>query len=370
MAKSLLLADDSITIQKVVQITFASEDFQITSVDNGDAALDKIKAAKPHIVLADVVMPGKNGYDLCQTIKADAGLKGVPVILLAGTFEPFDPERAKAVGADDYIVKPFETQALIDKVKRLVGMEAGAANTAMPTPKPQQTGGFAPPTNPLFGAKAQAPATMTPMTTPPPQQPAQPQQPAKPASPFSGAGPLPAFGQQQKPPAQTPPVPAKDPFGMGPMFGGNQPAAKPVQPATPPPPAQPAQPAGQKWDMNSFDEIPTDTGGMPDIDMVEVEPVEQKQPVAAKPIAPPQPMQPMQPMPPAQSMAQGVAPKVAAAVSGAVTNAVSGSLEAQLKGPLSDAVREVIEKIVWEVVPDLAETIIREELERLLREKA
>ncbi|MCC6807428.1 MAG: response regulator [Deltaproteobacteria bacterium] len=364
MPKSLLLADDSITIQKVVQITFASEDFQITSCDNGDAALDKIRAVKPHIVLADVVMPGKNGYDLCQTIKGDAGLKGTPVILLAGTFEPFDPERAKAVGADDYIVKPFETQALIDKVKRLVGMEAGAANT-LPAgpPKQAQTGGFAPPANPLFGAKPAAPA-ITPMAAPlpPPQQQPPPAKPA--ASPFSGAGPLPAFGQGAKPPAPAqPPVPAKDPFGMGPMFGGNKPQT-PVQPAAQAAATPPAAPAGapqKQWDMNSFDEIPAahPDGGMPDIDMVEVEPVETKPatPPPAKPMSPPP-----QTMPSMAPVAQAMAPKVAAAV--------TGSLEAQLKGPLTDAVREIVEKIVWEVVPDLAETIIREELERILREKA
>ncbi len=363
MPKSLLLADDSITIQKVVQITFASEDFQITSVDNGDAALEKIKLQRPHIVLADVVMPGKNGYDLCQLIKNDASLKGVPVILLAGTFEPFDPERAKAVGADDYIVKPFETQALIDKVKRLVGVEAGAANTVpvAAAAKPVAST-FAPPANPLFGKPAGTAANMTPMAaplpTPQPVQPVAQAKPAAPTSPFSGAGPLPAFGQQ-KPPAPTNPVPAKDPFGMGPMFGGQKPAA----PATPVAPvATPAQPtaaqpavAGQpqkQWDMNSFDEIPA-TQDMPDIDMVDVEPAE------VKPAAPAGK--------PASPAAQAIVPKVAAAVAPVVAASMS---EAQLKGPITDAMREIIEKIVWEVVPDLAETIIREELERILREKA
>ena len=90
MPKNLLLADDSITIQKVVGITFQNEDYKVTSVDNGEDAINKARELRPDIILADVVMPRKNGYEVCETVKADAALRGIPVLLLAGTFEAFD----------------------------------------------------------------------------------------------------------------------------------------------------------------------------------------------------------------------------------------------------------------------------------------
>jgi CheY-like chemotaxis protein len=93
MPKTLLLADDSVTIQKVVGIVFATEDYRITAVDNGEDALRKAREMRPDIVLADAVMPRMNGYELCQAIKADPQLADVPVLLLAGTFEPFDEAR-------------------------------------------------------------------------------------------------------------------------------------------------------------------------------------------------------------------------------------------------------------------------------------
>jgi len=134
MSKRLLLADDSITIQKVIGITFANEDFQLDIVDNGDAALQRVQAERPDMVLADVYMPGKNGYELCQAIKQDPQLQGIPVLLLTGTFEPFDEDKARQAGADDWISKPFESQALIDKVDELLATAASAPAPAAAAP--------------------------------------------------------------------------------------------------------------------------------------------------------------------------------------------------------------------------------------------
>ena len=133
MPKKLLLADDSITIQKVVGITFAQEDFDITYVDNGVDAIHKAQELKPDIVLADIVMPQKTGYDVCEAIKQDPSLKHIPVLLLAGTFETFDVNRGKLVGANDYIIKPFESQALIDKVNSLMSGEAAVEGSPSST---------------------------------------------------------------------------------------------------------------------------------------------------------------------------------------------------------------------------------------------
>ena len=131
MSKKLLLADDSITIQKVIGITFAHEDYQLSVVDNGDAALQKARETHPDLILADVLMPGMNGYDLCAAVKQDPLLKAVPVLLLAGTFEPFDEAKAKEVAADSWIAKPFSSQALIDQVQTLL-QQAGQQQEEAP----------------------------------------------------------------------------------------------------------------------------------------------------------------------------------------------------------------------------------------------
>jgi CheY-like chemotaxis protein len=135
MSKTLLLADDSVTIQKVVGISFANEDVKIVTVDNGDDAVVRAREIKPDIVLADVVMPGKSGYDVCAALKGDPDLRAIPVLLLTGTFETFDEERATRAGADGHITKPFEAQALVELVNaRLAG--AAAARTKKPAAPP------------------------------------------------------------------------------------------------------------------------------------------------------------------------------------------------------------------------------------------
>jgi CheY-like chemotaxis protein len=96
MPKTLLLADDSVTMQKVVGITFANEDVRLVTVDNGDDALERAREVKPSVVLADVGMPGLNGYELCAAIKSEPELKHIRVILLTGTFDTYDETCATA----------------------------------------------------------------------------------------------------------------------------------------------------------------------------------------------------------------------------------------------------------------------------------
>jgi DNA-binding response OmpR family regulator len=122
MSNKLLLADDSITIQKVVGIIFANEDYELTVVDNGNAALEKAREILPDIILVDALMPGKTGYEVCAEVRRTEALKTTPLLLMTGAFEPFDEEKAKQCGADDYISKPFESQQLIDRVKKLIDM--------------------------------------------------------------------------------------------------------------------------------------------------------------------------------------------------------------------------------------------------------
>ncbi|MFQ5901008.1 MAG: PleD family two-component system response regulator [Thermodesulfobacteriota bacterium] len=120
MSKKILLADDSVTIQKVVSITLTSEDFDLTTVSDGASAISKAREIRPDLILLDISMPEKNGYQVCEEIKQDPELKDIPVLMLAGTFEPYDENEGKRAGADDHIVKPFESQDLVDKVKAML----------------------------------------------------------------------------------------------------------------------------------------------------------------------------------------------------------------------------------------------------------
>ena len=131
MSKKILLADDSITIQKVVSLTLASEDYELIIVGDGGSALKKAREVRPDLVIADLSMPGMNGYELCEAIKRDAELAGTPVMLLASTFEPIDEKRAESVGADGHIVKPFESEELITKIKELLSRPPKAVAEAL-----------------------------------------------------------------------------------------------------------------------------------------------------------------------------------------------------------------------------------------------
>ncbi len=117
----LLLADDSVTIQKVIDLTFADEGVQVIAFGNGREAIENIEKIAPDVVLADVFMPLMNGYEVCRYIKENEKLKHIPVMLLVGSFEPFDEAEARRVGADDTLTKPFQSiRRLIDKVGALV----------------------------------------------------------------------------------------------------------------------------------------------------------------------------------------------------------------------------------------------------------
>ncbi|HEY7729015.1 MAG TPA: response regulator, partial [Candidatus Eisenbacteria bacterium] len=169
MGKKILLADDSITIQKVIELTFSDEDFDVVTVGNGRLAIEKVQEVRPDVVLCDIIMPEKDGYEVCEFIKKNPGLAHVPVLLLTGAFEPFDQERAARAGCDGFLAKPFEPQTLIAKVKDLLSQAAArpqpAAPAAPPAPAPfaPSPAAFAPapavppPPAPFMAAPAAAP---------------------------------------------------------------------------------------------------------------------------------------------------------------------------------------------------------------------
>ena len=129
MGKKILLADDSITIQKVIELTFSDEDFEVVTVGNGRLAVEKVQDVRPDLVLCDIIMPEKDGYEVCDFIKKTPSLAHIPVLLLTGAFEPFDQDRANRVGCDGFLAKPFEPQTLIAKVKDLLN-QAGTRTVA------------------------------------------------------------------------------------------------------------------------------------------------------------------------------------------------------------------------------------------------
>ena len=134
MSRKLLLADDSVTIQRVVELTFSGEDIQVVTVGDGEQAIARIEADRPDIVLADIAMPKKNGYEVAEFVKDHPLLSHVPVLLLAGAFEPVDDERAKRVRSDGVLVKPFETHEVIARVRELLDGERKPAAPAAPAP--------------------------------------------------------------------------------------------------------------------------------------------------------------------------------------------------------------------------------------------
>ncbi len=390
MPKTLLVADDSLTIRKVIGMVLALEDFQITAVDNGIDAIARAREMRPDLVIADVLMPGRSGYEVCETLKSDPATASMPVLLLAGNFEPFDEARARAARADAHITKPFESQAFLDRVRMLVGLPAGqpmmpprpavaarppqASQPAVPrpsqpmasaAPRPAATGAFAP-----AGAPRPAPTAGVPQPMPGPAGIPRP----------AGSAPTPMAGvprQAPQPfarPITQPGVPMGRPTGAAPvglprppqpMTGGTVPGmtrpgmslgtqsgfARPAAPMTPggfprapgaaplpPVPAAPTPPAAARGRDPFGLSAPANTP-------VRGYLVEQQ-------IAPPAAAEEM-------SLDLGTEPAAAAADGG----------EAQLREALGKASREVIEKIAWEVVPQLAETIVREIAERTMRER-
>jgi CheY-like chemotaxis protein len=124
MARTILLADDSVTIQKVVELTFMDEDYEVVAVGNGDQAIAKLDEVSPDLVIADVHMPGASGYEVCRAAKERN--PGLPVLLLVGTFEAFQADDAQAAGADGHLKKPFDSQELLRRVEDLLGAVAEA----------------------------------------------------------------------------------------------------------------------------------------------------------------------------------------------------------------------------------------------------
>ncbi len=194
MGKKILLADDSITIQKVIELTFSDEDFDVITVGNGRLALERLPDVRPDIVLCDIIMPEKDGYEVCEQIKTNPSFAHIPVLLLTGAFEPFDQERAARAGYDGSLAKPFEPETLIAKVKDLLA-RAPVRTLAAPAPRPAPPPAVAAP-SPVLPFQRPAPPPIPPPPIPVPAPLAAPSVPAFiPDEPF-GALDDSAFGEE------------------------------------------------------------------------------------------------------------------------------------------------------------------------------
>ena len=163
MTHKLLLADDSVTIQRVVELTFSGEDVQVITVGDGEQAIARIPIERPDIVLADIGMPKRSGYDVAAFVKGRPDLSHIPVLLLAGAFEPVDDARAQQVKCDGVLVKPFEPQQVVSRVRELVDgarereRERERVAQVIPMPSPQ----------PVVASQAEKPAAPMPSSPAP-----------------------------------------------------------------------------------------------------------------------------------------------------------------------------------------------------------
>jgi DNA-binding response OmpR family regulator len=308
VAITLLAVDDSVTMRKVLEITFASPDFRVVTANSADAALQKFRTDKPDMVISDITLDPKSGYELCKAVKQLS--PATPVLLLSSKQNPFDTGKGTAAQADDHMDKPFDTQQMIEKVKKMLQNRAEA-----PAAKPAPAGAAAPP----------------PTGTSPAVRPATANQPTAPAA-AAGAGAAPV--QRAKTLIYNPPAGAPA-----------HPAAPAASAAAKPAPGVTAPAGGVKPGPS-----PTPPAGLP----------RQRTVALGGGSA-------ASPSPPAVTSA---APSAAAAV--ALNGQMAAKLEGIGLTPAQvDAVlalsREVVERVVWEVVPVLAETIIKEELARLTK---
>lgn len=330
MAVKILAADDSVTMQKVLEMTFAGEAVDIETVGGGEAAVERAMQNPPDLVIADASMP-MDGYEVARALKSNPATANVGVLLLASQHTPYDPTRGKAAGVDDHILKPYDSQALIDKAKKVLSKPRAAVGTPV-----------------SGGPQAIAPRPPAPPRPPPsPPNPAGVSRPASaPASPRSTV----AFGTMQpsKPGGERPVLQLAEDDTM---------TAAAVKPAAVPMPSAP-RPVAPKPAVAAQPLRPAAGNGQAD---------------PAAPSGPPTPAEstPVAPKPMAKAGGSGsVTPARAASTATAAGSELAeklaglGLTQEQVEGVLSLS-RDVIERVVWEVVPDLAEVIIREEIRRL-----
>ncbi len=379
MLKKLLIADDSKTIRRAVELCLVGEPITLLSAADGEDAIIKAMRMAPDLVIADVSMPKRSGPDLCSAFAATPALKAVPIILCGGAAEGMNEARALSLGAKGYLPKPFQSRALIDCVSSILGLgQSAQAQVAPPQMARPQS---APP--PI----AQPQPAVRPQVAPPQ---AAASAPARASLPNLGglggvARPLGAQPTQKSvaPTAAPPASPAASgtssasgvaapqtntAYGRAAAFLAHRAAAaaagaQGTSASTPAAAATPAQSSSVRVAVPPSVASRTSVQAQP-----------QAAPAAqgiASPASAPASAPVSRPSAASPSASSGARAAVAPAAPPSRTAALSAvSSDALLREALSRASMETIERVVWEVVPQLAEVLIREQIERLVKKRA
>ena len=352
MAHKLLLADDSVTIQRVIELTFAEEDVQVLAVGDGKHAIDRIQADRPDIVLADVGMPERDGYEVAAFIKGNPQLAHIPVLLLTGAFEPIDESRARAVGCDGVLVKPFEPQMVINRVKDLLSGRRPASAPQTPAEAdvpPQEAKQAGDSLEDYFDRLDAAFANLS--TDPAP----------KPAGGGDGHAAPAAVASQ--------PAAAEDFASWDPDLAGDAgraaqaaPQRTPIPLAAPPPAAAPAAPVPVHVSVTA-----PPTAAVTTEAPIHVAPPAPA-PFPAPSVAPAPAAAPAQPQ---ISLAEAFAALLAAEHGQAISPAAPRAAAAPAPDVVDDIVQRVLHRLqdqdVRRTVVDVAERLVREEIDRIKR---
>lgn len=355
MPHKLLLADDSVTIQRVIELTFAEEDVQVLAVGDGKHAIDRIQADRPDIVLADVGMPERDGYEVAAFIKGNPQLAHIPVLLLTGAFEPIDESRARAVGCDGVLVKPFEPQMVINRVKDLLSGRRPASPPQPPAEADVPAQGAKQAGDSLEDYFDRLDAAFANLSTEPAPKPAAGGQgnPAPAAVPASQSAALEDFASWDPDLAGDGSRPAESA-----RAAPQRPPVTPIPLAAAPAPPPPAAPLSVHVSVTAPPSAAVTT--------------EAAIPVAAPPPAP----SPAAPVAagPAQSqisLAEAFAALLAAEHGQAISPAAPKPAAAPGPDVVDDIVRRVLDRLqdqdVRRTVVDVAERLVREEIDRLKR---
>lgn len=335
MSKTILLADDSVTIQKVIELTFMDQDCEVIAVSTGDEAVQRLDQMAPDLVIADVHMPGANGYEVARRSKEQH--PNVPVLLLVGTFEPFDEGEMASSGADSHLKKPFDSQELLQLVERLMESAEAAGGSDDAEPEAEEP-------------EPPAPSGPTPVPAAPPRPP----QP-----PVSSAETVRLDSLQEadlRAAAASTGAPAEAPAGGAPGAGRDptwenldleaveeEPAPKSTEVAAPADatPLSEREPEGTPFRLSELDS----EGFSLEPDEQEEEEPEVAAPAAGEPAGTAEP-------------ADEEAPVAATGLSDEDIERIARRV-AELVG------ERAVKEVAWEIIPDLAEVMIRDRIQQL-----
>jgi CheY-like chemotaxis protein len=347
MPIKILLADKSITIQKVVEMLFSGKEYEVLCVSDGEAALSEARRTMPDVVLADIDLPRIDGYSFAARLKQEAALARTPVILMMSRDDIFDANKAGQTSVVDHIAKPFESQELIGKVRKAV--------SAAP-PRPAEPAAVV---RPAAAQQQRPPAA--------PTAPPAPVVPTTPAARPKQAPPADIFDIIQEAPTHAdlkrtspPPPKEEDVYEVEPVVEIEEPLAREVARALP---------VGEKameemragLGLGKGEQAQSEIVNFESLDMATAEADEYKPPQEPQRRPVPDSFVPREYVPP-PSEPGTAAP---AAIS---DEQLRNMVEASVARIAREIAREVIEKVAWEVIPDLAEMLIKAEIERLKAE--